>query len=187
MYKIITFEDVVPVNPEDLIIPKEEAILKGLKQAYESKIINKKYFFLKVLEILERGEGMIYEEDPRVHYRVKAKALVFEPLLHEVIFGEIADVTNFGIFVRFGPLDALCHISQISDEYLAYDKKSAILRAEQSKRTIKIGDTAISRIIGISLEKKETNKILLTLKQPGLGIGSWIKAEKEKKRKDVKG
>ncbi len=187
MYKVVTFEDVVPVNPEDLNLPKEEAVLKGLKEKYESQIVNKKYFFLQVLEIVERGEGIIYEEDPRVYYEVKAKALVFEPLLHEVVFGEIVDVTNFGVFVRFGPLDALCHISQITDEYLAYDKKSALLRAEQTKRTIKIGDTAISRIIGISLDKKNTNKILVTLKQPGLGITSWIKAEKEKKKKEEKG
>ncbi|NPA38271.1 MAG: DNA-directed RNA polymerase [Candidatus Nanohaloarchaeota archaeon] len=183
MYKLVEFEDTVPVKPEDLSKPREEAILESLRDMYESRIVDKKFFVLRILELLEKSEGYIYEEDPNVYYDVKAKALIFEPMLHEVVFGEVVDVANFGIFVRFGPLDALAHISQITDEYLSYDKKSAVLRAEQTKRLIKIGDTAIARIIGISLEKKETNKILLTLKQPGLGIISWLKTEKEKEKK----
>ncbi len=186
MFKEIIFNATVPVKPEMLGEDKRKSLKESLKEIYEGKIVLKKYYFLKILEILDIGEGEIFEEDPNVYYPVKAKAIVFEPMLHEVVKGEIVDVTNFGIFIRFGPIDALAHISQITDEFLKYNKKTSTLVTEDNKKIIKIGDSAIARIIGISLDKGDKNKILLTLKQPGLGIVSWIKREKEKKAKDNK-
>ncbi len=186
MYKEIEFFATVPVKPEDLNKDKEEAVMNALREIYESKIVDKKFFVLKIIDVLEVGEGEIFEEDPNVYYPVKAKCLVFEPLLHEVVRGEIVEVSNFGFFLRFGPIDALAHISQITDEFLRYDKKSSILVTEDNRKSIKMGDQVIARIIGVSLDKKETNKILVTLKQPGLGIVPWIKREKEIEKRNQK-
>ena len=186
MYTEIIFEDVVPVPPELLGEDKKQAIIEVIKNKYEGKIIDKKRYILKIEEIKEIGEGEIYEDDPNVYYTITAKAIAFEPMLHEVIRGEVIEVTNFGVFVRFGPIEGLCHISQITDEYLSYDKKSAILKVENSKKILKAGEEVKARIIGISLDKKETNKILLTMKQPGLGVISWMKLDKAKKEKQKK-
>ncbi len=182
MFKEIIFESMVPVPPENLDKDRKDALMESLSAIYEGKIIQKKFYFLKALEILEFGDGEIFDEDPNVYYPVKAKALIFEPQLHEVVRGEIVEVSPFGIFVRFGPIDALAHISQITDEYLRYNKKTSVLSAEKDNKVIKMGEEVVARIIGVSLDKKDKNKILLTLKQPGLGVLSWIRREMKSKK-----
>ena len=114
------------------------------------------------------------------------KLLVFKPELHEVIIGEVVDNTQFGSFIRIGPLDGLVHISQIMDDFVSYDEKNSMFSGRQTKRTLKLGDAVRARVIGVSLGKKVQNKVTLTMRQPFLGSLTWIEEEKKKKEKSVK-
>ncbi len=184
MYFISTIEDKVRVPPEWLSGDKMEAIKRSLAKKYENKIVLElEGVVLAIIDILEVGQGRLVVEDPGVHYPVKFRALVFRPLLNEVVEGQVVDITEFGVFVRFGPIDALCHISQVTNDYLSYDRKNVMLVGRDTKRVLKVGHIVRARIIGVSMKKSEQNKIILTMRQPGLGAIEWIIAEREEKAK----
>jgi len=59
------------------------------------------------------------------------------------------------------------------DDYVSFDKKNSVFLGKQTKKTLKIGDKVLARIISISW--KEQNKIGLTMRQQGLGALHWFK------------
>jgi DNA-directed RNA polymerase subunit E' len=83
-------------------------------------------------------------------------------------------------------MDGLVHISQIMDDLITYNNKTAVFYGKESKRSLKEGDLVRVRVISVSLGKQATNKIGLTMRQPMLGALSWIEAEKKKATKEEK-
>ena len=184
MFELATFEDTIRVPPEFLGEKKEESVAKALQQKYENKIIKELGgTVVAITDVKQVSAGKIVVEDPGVHYKATFEAMVFVPKIHEVIEGQVVDITNFGIFVRFGPIDGLCHISQITNEFITFDDKNKVLVGKEgSKITVRVGDLVRARITGVSLEKKEINKVNITMRQPGLGKLEWLEnADKEKK------
>ena len=186
MFKKIEFSDKVRVNPEYISGNPKESIQKSLAKKYENKIMKNVGVILSILDTSNIGKSEIKVSDPGVYYSAEFKAMVYTPSLHEIVEGEVVDITNFGVFVRFGPIDGLCHISQVLNDYITFDEKSKILTAKDSTKRLKVGDTVRARIIAISLDKKEVNKINLTMRQPGLGSIQWIEDEMKEKEKIAK-
>jgi DNA-directed RNA polymerase subunit E' len=136
---------------------------------------------LAVVEVKEVGEGRVLPGDPAVHYATKFDLLVWQPREHELVEGEVVDITEWGAFLRVGPLDGLVHISQVMDDFVSFDEKNSQLVGRSSHRMLKVGDKVRARIISISF--KEQSKIGLTMRQPYLGNLKWVEAaEKEKKK-----
>ena len=129
------------------------------------------------------GDGKIVHGDGAVYQTVKFKQLVFVPRDNEVIEGVVEEVTAFGAFVRFGPLDGLLHISQIMDDRVDVDVANNKLVGKETGRTLSKGDRVRARVVSIELNEKnvEDSRIGLTMKQPGLGRLEWID-EDERKR-----
>lgn len=173
MYEITLIKDKVRVPPEKLNLPTEQAVKEALADKYESTVIPDVGVALVVTSVEEIGEGKILPGDAGVHYTVKFKMLIWKPFLHELVVGEVVDNAEFGSFVRIGPLDGLVHISQIMDDFVAYDAKNSVFSGKQTKKTLKEGDVVWARIISISW--KEQNKIGLTMRQTGLGALHWQK------------
>ncbi len=178
MYKRLTIEDSVRVPPEHLGNNLEESVLNGLKEK-EGNIHPEIGVIMGIEEVEEVEGGKIEPEDAGVHYDVEYSALVYEPELHEVVFGEVVDVTSFGAFIRIGPFDGLCHVSQVMDEYVNHDEENNMLVSEENQFTLEKGDLVTARIIAVSLDKDDTNKINLTMRQPGLGKEEWIEQYEE--------
>jgi DNA-directed RNA polymerase subunit E' len=105
--------------------------------------------------------------------------------MQEVVDGEVVEVVNFGAFVGIGPVDGLLHVSQISDEYLAYDEENQQLASRDSNRVLSVGDSVRARIVTKSIDERNPrdSKIGLTAKQPGLGKHGWL--EEERKRREA--
>jgi DNA-directed RNA polymerase subunit E' len=174
MYKIVTIKEKIKVTPEKLGLSAREAIEKSIEESLEGKIDSKSgLIFLSLVSIDKIEEGKIYPADPNVYYQTTFKMLVFKPELHELVIGEVVDNLDFGSFVRIGPIDGLVHISQLMDDYVSFDKKNSVFLGKQTKKTLKIGDKVLARIISISW--KEQNKIGLTMRQQGLGALHWFK------------
>ena len=112
--------------------------------------------------------------------------MLFVPKIHEIVEGQVIDITDFGVFVRFGPIDGMCHISQVINDYVSRDPKANVIVAKKSGKVLKIGDMVRARITAISLEKREVNKITITMRQDGLGSLDWIAADKKEKEKKAK-
>ena len=195
MYYIITAEDKVEVAPTKLNLPLEEAIKQSLAEKYEGTIIKEAGVILAIIGVNEIGEGIVLPNNPAVHYNVKSEILVWRPIEHEIVEGEVVDITDFGAFIRIGAIDGLVHISQVMDDYVNFDEKNMQLVGRETKRILKVGDVVRGRIISVSF--KEQKKITLTMRQPFLGALRWLtapgvkkeaveKKSKKKKKKEPK-
>lgn len=140
-----------------------------------------------VKEIEDIGVGRVIMGDGAAYHDVVFTALFYKPELHEIVVGEVIEVTDFGAFVRIGPMDGLVHVSQVTDDYINYDAKRGALLGKESKKSLEEGNHVRARIVALSLkERSSETKIGLTMRQPGLGRLEWIQEEKDKAKKKRK-
>jgi DNA-directed RNA polymerase subunit E' len=184
MYYKMMLEDKVRVPPNRLGEKLEKVILDVLQEQLEGSIDKELGIFIAVTKVEDVGEGEIVPGDGGVYYDVKFEGLVLRLALQEVIEGLVVETTSFGAFVSLGPIDAMLHVSQISDEYINFDEKNARLICQDSKRFIGVGDTVRVRVVTLSLNEREPrdSKIGLTMRQAGLGTTLWLEEEIEKEK-----
>jgi len=179
-------EDKVRVPPQRLGEKLEKVILDVLQEQLEGSIDKEIGIFICVTKVQDVGDGELVPGDGGVYYDVKFEAMVLRLALQEVIEGIVVETTSFGAFVSLGPIDAMLHVSQISDEYINYDEKNARLICQESKRFIGVGDVVRVRVVTLSLNEREPrdSKIGLTMRQAGLGTALWLEEEmiKEKEK-----
>lgn len=180
MYRIATVEDKIRVPPEKLGTDIKKAIKAAIADQLEGVANSRLGVILSVISVDKVGEGQIMPSDAGVYYNCEFKLLTFKPEIQEIVYGEVIDNTEFGSFVRMGPMDGLIHISQLMDDFVSFDNKNSLFLGRESKRTLKEGDLVRARVIAVSLGRGE-NKIGLTMRQPGLGSLTWIKEEKKRK------
>jgi DNA-directed RNA polymerase subunit E' len=186
MYQIVTAEDEIAVPPTKLGSDVKKSVKESIEEGFEGKIDNSVGVVLAVTEIDEIREGMIVPGNPSVIYPVKFKLLTWMPKEHEIVEGEVVDITEFGAFVRCGALDGLVHVSQVMDDFVSYDEKNSQLVGKQTRRVLKEGDKVRARIISVSFT--EQSKLGLTMRQPFLGNVKWLTEEtKEHKVERKKG
>ncbi|MCK4634244.1 MAG: DNA-directed RNA polymerase [Candidatus Aenigmarchaeota archaeon] len=178
MFKIIEVEDSVRVPPEKFDKDLEESIGESIQERFEGVFSSELGIVLNLESVEEVGEGKVVPEDGGVYYTARFKLLIYMPEEYEVTLGEVVDITEFGAFVRIGPVDAMTHISQIMNDYVSYDKKNSILVGRDNKNMLKEGDLVRARIISISFTKD--NRIGLTMRQPSLGAMKWLEDKKKK-------
>lgn len=184
MYKRLTIQDSVRVPPQHFGEEVEENVKAGLKEEVEGNIDSETGVILGVEQVNNIEGGEIKPEDAGVHYEVEYQAIAYQPELHEVTYGEVVDITEFGAFIRIGAFDGLCHVSQIMDEYVNFDEENNMLNSDENNFSLEIGDTVTARIIAVSLDKQDTNKVNLTMRQPGLGKQEWIEEYEEQQKED---
>ena len=191
MYQIVTAEDEIAVPPTKLGSNVEKSVKESIEESFEGKIDNNVGVVLAVTDIEEIREGTIVPGNPSVIYPVKFKLLTWMPKEHEIVEGEVVDITEFGAFVRCGALDGLVHVSQVMDDFVSYDEKNSQLVGKQTRRILKEGDKVRARIISVSFT--EQSKLGLTMRQPLLGNIKWLtdepkehKVEKKKAKKKKK-
>ena len=172
MYKILKVRDKVRVPPSKFGLEMNDAVKASLEDRWEGIIDRRLGVVLSVTDVNEVGEGAILPGDGAIHYPVDFSILVYYPEMHELIKGYVIDVTEFGIFIRMGPLDGMVHVSQIMDDFVSYDNKNSIFMGRDTKRTLRESDTVRARVISISMASGQY-KIGLTTRQPGLGVVAW--------------
>ena len=179
MFKVVEVEDSVRVPPEKFDMELEDSIGESIQERFEGVFSPDLGIVLNMESIEEVGEGKVIPEDGGVYYPVRFKLLIYMPEEHEVTLGEVVDITEFGAFVRIGPVDAMAHISQIMNDYVSYDKKNSVLVGRDTKKVLKEGDLVRVRIISIAYTKD--NRVGITMRQPGLGSMKWLEEKEEKK------
>ncbi len=188
MYLISEIDDTVRIPPNRFDEPLDEVASEIINETYVGKIDRKMGLMVTVKDIKEIGVGKVIMGDGAAYHEVVFTALFFKPDLHEIVEGEVIEVTEFGAFVRIGPMDGLVHVSQVTDDYINYDGKRGALIGKESKKTLEEGNRVRARIVALSLKGKSSKetKIGLTMRQPNLGRAEWIEKEKEKKSKKPK-
>ena len=183
MFYLVEVEDHVRVTPEKFGLATADAVKEQLLDTYSGFQDTDLGTVVSVLDVLDVTEGIIIPGDGAAYYKSNFKLVVFKPELQEIVFGTIGEITNFGAFINLGVLQGMIHISQTMDDYVSFSK-SGSLAGKDGKKTLNIGDNCVARIVAISFKGDEP-KIGLTMRQPGLGKLEWIKADKEKEKKDA--
>jgi len=184
LYLVSKIEDTVRIPPSRFEDPLENVAVEILNESYVGKIDKKLGLMVTVKEIEELGIGKVIMGDGAAYHDVLFTALFFKPELHEIVEGEVIEITEFGAFIRIGPMDGLVHVSQVTDDYINYDGKRGALIGKESKKSLEEGNKVRARIVALSLKGKSSKetKIGLTMRQPGLGRLEWIDEEKNKKK-----
>ena len=170
MFNIYSINDTVRVPPTLLSKDLNDSVLKILQQEYEGLLDEDLGIVIAIFDVENIGEGKIVPGDGSVYYNTNIKMLVYKPELHEVVEGVVSEVTEFGAFVKTGPVEALVHVSQIMDDYINYDAKGKTFIGKESKKKLSLNDVVLARIITVSLKGTVSNsKIGLTMRQLGLG------------------
>lgn len=181
MYKRVRLVDTVRVPPERLDEVSEDLILELLQDKLEGRCDEQMGWIVAATEVHEVGEGKILYNEGGVFYEAEFDAIVFEPMMQEVLDGSVAEIVNFGAFVTIGPIEALLHASQIGDAFYSYDEEGERLHASEENQALNVGDPVRARIVTVSIDERNPrdSKIGLTARQPGLGKHGWLDQEEE--------
>jgi len=184
MYKRVRLKDTVEVPPRHLAEVTPDLVRRLLQDKLEGRMDEDVGSIVTITEVHDIGEGAVIPNRPGVYYEADFDAVTFDPEMQEVVDGEIVEVVSFGAFVGIGPVDGLLHVSQISDEYLAFDEENQQLASRESNRTLGVGDSVRARIVTKSIDERNPreSKIGLTAKQPGLGKHGWLREDRQKEQ-----
>jgi DNA-directed RNA polymerase subunit E' len=179
MYKMIQREDVIRIPPHYLGKDLDVVADYLTRRNFEGRMDNLNRLVIDATDVNRLGEGRIVHGDGAIFQRVNFKALVFQPMLHEVVEGTVVEILKFGAFVRFGPLDGLVHISQVMDDHIDVDLGNMRLVGKESKRDLRVGDKVRARIVSMSMNERSPreSRIGLTMRQAGLGKIDWLEEE----------
>ena len=183
MYKRVRLKDTVEVPPKELGDVSPDRVKRLLQDKLEGRMDEEVGSVVSVTEVHDIGEGAVLPNRPGVYYEAEFDAVTFDPQMQEVVDGTVVEAVEFGAFVGIGPVDGLLHVSQISDEYLAFDGENQRLSSNESDRALGVDDAVRARIVTKSIDERNPrdSKIGLTAKQPGLGKHEWLEDEREKR------
>lgn len=184
MYKRVRLKDTVEVPPRHLADVTPERVKHLLQDKLEGRMDEDVGSVVSIIKVHDIGEGTVLPNRPGVYYDADFDAITFDPQMQEVVDGNVVEVVEFGAFVGIGPVDGLLHVSQISDEYLAYDGENQQLASTESNRTLGVEDPVRVRVVTKSIDERNPrdSKIGLTAKQPGLGKHGWLQDEREERQ-----
>src|SRR6056297_1232637 len=183
MYKRVRLKDTVEVPPEHLADVTAGRVQRLLQDKLEGRMDEEVGSIVSVVDVDDIGEGTVLPNEPGVYYEAEFDAVTFDPKMQEVVDGTVVEVVEFGAFVGIGPVDGLLHVSQISDEYLAFDRENQRLSSSESDQAIGVDDAIRTRIVTKSIDERNPrdSKIGLTAKQPGLGKHGWLEEDREER------
>jgi DNA-directed RNA polymerase subunit E' len=189
MYKRVRLKDTVEVPPKHLADVTPQRVKHLLQEKLEGRLDEQVGSVVSIIEVTEIGDGTVLPSRPGVYYEAAFDAITYDPKMQEVVDGVVVEVVEFGAFVGIGPVDGLLHVSQISDEYLAYDAENQQLASTESNRTLTVGDSVRVRIVTKSIDERNPrdSKIGLTAKQPGLGKHAWLDEDRKQREASAEG
>jgi len=184
MFYLAEVEDYIRVEPKHFGLPTLESIKRQLNESYVDSVSKDLGFVISVVSVDDVGDGIIIPGDGAAFYKSRFKVLIWKPELHELVYGKIKEIVNFGAFMIIGPAQGMIHISQTMEDYVSLSKLGT-LYGKTTKRSLNVGDDCVARIVAISFKSGEP-KIGLTMRQPGLGKLEWIEEKRKKSEKEVR-
>ncbi|NHJ47767.1 MAG: DNA-directed RNA polymerase [Asgard group archaeon] len=191
MYYIAEVRDTIRVIPNRFGDNLEEVVLEICRETFEGTISKELGLTIVVMDVQDIGPGRLVPGDGAAFYDVLFNTLNYLPEDREFVIGDVVEVTDFGVFLRLGCVDALCHVSQVSDDFFSYNSKQGALMGRDSQKRISVGDRVRARITHVSIGKSLI-RIGVTMRQAGLGALDWVEewkktgAKQKKKSTDKK-
>ncbi|MFQ6085454.1 MAG: DNA-directed RNA polymerase [Candidatus Bathyarchaeia archaeon] len=182
MFKLMELEGVVRIPPRDFGRRLKDVALAELEDMYVGMIDKRLGYVTAVVDVKIDPVGRLVLGDGASYHKVSFTVLTFYPELKEIVDGEVTEITDFGAFVRLGPIDAILHVSQVIDDFISYDEKSRTLMGKETGRRVEVGDSIRVRITVVSFSAGGVGKIGVTSRQPFLGKAEWIEEDLKKLR-----
>ena len=179
MFYKVRVKDFIRVPPSMFNDGKKDAILKNIREEYENFVSKQLGFVINVIELYDITDGIIVPGDGAGFYKAEFDLLVYKPELHELVYGKVRDIIDFGGFLDLGGAEGMVHISQSMDDFVSFSKEK-VLQGKKSNRTVKVDDKCRARIIAISYKDVRNPKIGLTMRQEGVGKLEWLEADAQK-------
>ncbi len=184
MFTLQGINDTVRVAANQLSGDLKKTILKNIQTEYEGVLDEDSGLVVAVMKVENVSEGKVVPGDSGVYYSVDFEALTYKPEVNEVVEGVVSQITEFGAFIKIGPIEALTHVSQVVDDYINYDAKNASFYGKESGKMLKAEDLVLARIVTVSFKGNVSNsKIGLTMRQIGLGKKDWKKMDEKARDK----
>ncbi|MEM0074416.1 MAG: DNA-directed RNA polymerase [Candidatus Micrarchaeaceae archaeon] len=175
MYYVTTVKDTVSIPPKYIGKDITDSAADILRNKYERTMDRSLGLILAIFNVRDISEGYILPEDPNTRHKVTFDVLSFSTEVEEVVVGEISELVEYGAFVRIGPIDALVHLSQITTDFVSFDRKSGILTSRSLGRSLKKGDVVYAKVSTVSMGNSvQSTKIALTMRPEGLGKLEWL-------------
>ena len=182
MYYLHTRNDMVRLPPARLDEDINKVTMELAHQAFEGRMGPDQKLVVLITNLELTGDSRVVHGDGAVYQPVRMDMLLFDVKIQEVIEGVVDQITEYGAFIRFGPLDGLLHVSQVQDDHINTDVGNQRLIGKETKRELRVGDKVRARIVTISINEisPRESKIGLTMRQPGLGKHEWIVEDQNK-------
>ncbi|MDE1825008.1 MAG: DNA-directed RNA polymerase [Candidatus Micrarchaeota archaeon] len=188
MYYVHTIRDTLSVPPAYFGVDLNDAAAQVLRNKYERVIDKDLGVVIAVFNVRDISDGTILPGDPNTHHDVTFDVLSFTLEVEEVVVGEVSELVEFGSFVRIGPLDGLVHLSQVTSDFINFDRKTGVFTSRNTGKTLKKGDTVYAKVSTISIKNSvKDSKIALTMRPEGLGKPEWIIEKPREKREGKQG
>ena len=178
IYYIAEVRDTIRVIPKRFGEDLETVVLEICRETFEGSVSRDLGLTIVVIDILDIGPGRLIPGDGAAFYDVIFTTLNYLPEDREFVLGEVVEVTDFGVFLRLGCIDALCHVSQVADDFYSYSSKEGSLLGRESGRRISVGERVRARIIAVTIGKSNI-RVGVTMRQPGLGLEKWVEEWRE--------
>jgi len=182
MYYLHTRNDMVRIPPDRLDEDIAKVTMELAHQAFEGRMGPDQKLVVLITNLKLIGDSRVVHGDGAVYQPVQMDMLLFDVKIQEIIEGVVDQITEYGAFIRFGPLDGLLHVSQVQDDHINTDVGNQRLIGKETKRELRVGDKVRARVVTISLNEvsPRESKIGLTMRQPGLGKHEWIIEDQNK-------
>jgi DNA-directed RNA polymerase subunit E' len=187
MYYKYNITGPIRVPPKELKGNLKKTLLGIAQKEYEGMMDEDIGIVVAVKGIQNTGKGKIIPGDGGVYYTSDFEMIIYKPEIQELIKGNVSEITEFGAFVKTGPVEGLIHVSQIMDDFINYDPKVPNFTGKETGKKLGINDEIKARIVTVSLKGNIANsKIGLTMRQEGLGKDNWKQLEEKQKKKKEK-
>lgn len=142
-------------------------VRKQLRQEVEGLCHGKYGFIIRVVEVMDVGQGVVVDNRGLAGFDVKYRAIVFRPFKNEVMDTVVESVSKMGFFSRTGPLQIFVSNHLIPSEF-SFDEHQGYVSEDQMQRITKDKIVRL-RIVGIRMDVGEIFAIG-TIREDYLGI-----------------
>ena len=179
MYFVLTCKDKVRLPAQYFSMKLEDSLSQILREKYERRIDKDAGIVLALWNVKPDGDGVVIAGDNAAYYNVAFDVLAYHPLVNEIVETDVSEIVEFGAFLQLGPMEGLVHLSQIANDFLTYNKKTASFTGRESKKNLKKGDHVFAKISTVSMKGSiPETKVGLTMRPDGLGKDEWLSAKK---------
>ncbi|MBI4149534.1 DNA-directed RNA polymerase [Candidatus Woesearchaeota archaeon] len=186
MFYKVQVQDHIRVPPHLFSLQTKDAVTQMAREKFDGYISKDMGIVIDVSDITDIKDGVIIPGDGAAYYHAEFALLTFKPEMHEVVFGKIKDIADFGAFINIGPAEGMIHVSQTMDDFVSFSKDK-VLVGKESKRSLKVNDLCLAKIIAVSFKDLTNPKLGLTMRQECLGKLEWLEEKAAPEEKEQKG